>query len=109
MITFVLLPLQENMVQRSASKHHQWRGYMTVLVVHHGIIKSMIIHTAVIQPMINFHLDPPQDCFLMEAMWTMAIRYQLSTLSALDLGRVHHFPHALPQEKDTYCLAEGNQ
>jgi len=109
MNTFVLLSLQDNMVQRSASKHDQWRGYMTVLVVHHGIIQSISIHTAVSWPMINFHLDPPRDCFLMEAKWTLAIRYQLSTLSALDLGRVHHLPHALQPKKDTYCQAEGNR
>jgi len=30
----------------------------------------------------------------------LVIRYQLSTLSALDLDCVHHLPHALLQEKD---------
>jgi hypothetical protein len=109
MNTFVLLPLQESMAQRGACKHDQWRGYMTVLVVNHGIIKSISILTAVIRPMIKFDVDKPRDCFRQEVKWTLAIRYQLSTLSALDLDRVHHLPHALLQEKDTYCLPEGNQ
>jgi hypothetical protein len=109
MNTFVLLPFQESMVQCSASKLEQWRGYMTVLVVHHGCIKSISIHTAVIFPMINFHIDQPLDSFRQKAKWTLAIRYQLSTLSVLDVGRVHQHPHSLLQEKDTYCLAEGNQ
>jgi hypothetical protein len=30
MITFVHLPLQDNMVQRGVYKHDQWQGYMTV-------------------------------------------------------------------------------
>jgi len=43
----VLLPLQESMLQGVADNHDQWRGYMTVLVVNHGIIKSISILTAV--------------------------------------------------------------
>jgi riboflavin transporter FmnP len=50
MNTFVLLPLQESMVQRSTGKHDQWQGYMTILVVNYGIIKSISILTAVILP-----------------------------------------------------------
>jgi hypothetical protein len=103
------LPLQESMAQRGACKHDQWRGYMTVLVVNHGIIESISILTAVIRPMIKFDVDKPRDCFRQEVKWTLAIRHQLSTLSALDLDRVHHLPHALLPEKDTYCLPEGNQ
>jgi len=42
-------------------------------------------------------------------MWMLAIRLQLWTLSELDLDRIHHFLHALLQEKDTCYLLEGNQ
>jgi len=109
MNTFVLLQLQESMAQRGACKHDQWRGYMIILVVNHGIIESISILTAVIRPMMKFDADEPQDCFRQEVKWTLAILYQLSTLSALDLDRVHHLPHALLPEKDTCCLPEGNQ
>jgi len=57
MNAFVLLPLQECMAQRGAGKHDQWQEYMTVLVVNHGIIKSISILTAVIRPMIQFDVD----------------------------------------------------
>jgi len=73
MNTFVLLPLQESMAQRGAGKHDQWRGYMTVLVVNHGIIKSISIPTMVIRPMINFDVDKPRECFRQEAKSTLAI------------------------------------
>jgi len=63
MNSFVLLPLQESMVQRGAGKHDQWRGYIIVLVVNHGIIMSISILTAVIRPMIKFDVDKLQDCF----------------------------------------------
>jgi hypothetical protein len=106
---FVLLPLQHSMAHRSAGKHDQWRGYMTVLVVNHGIIKSIGILTTVIPPRIKFDVDKSRDCFQQEVKWTLAIREQLSTLSALDLRHVHHLPHALLQEKDTYSLPEANQ
>ena len=82
---------------------------MTVLVVNHGIIKSISILTAVIRPMIKFDVDKPRDCLCQEEKLTLVIHYQLLTLSALDLDRVCHLPHALLQEKDTYCLPEGNQ
>jgi len=62
------------MVQRGAGKHDQWRGYMTVLVVIHGIIKSISILTAVIRPMIEYDVDKPRDCFRQEVKWTLAIR-----------------------------------
>jgi hypothetical protein len=71
---FVLLPLQESMVQCGAGKHDQWPGYMTVLVVNHGIIKSISILTAVIRPMIKFDVDKLWDCFRQEVKWTLAIR-----------------------------------
>jgi len=74
MNSFVLLPLQESMAQRSAGKHDQWRGYMTVLVVDHGIIKSISILTAVIRSMIKFDVDKPRHCFRQEVKWTLAIR-----------------------------------
>jgi len=82
---------------------------MTVHVVNHGFIESISILTAVIRQMIKFDVDKARDCFCQEVKWTLAIHYQLSTLSALDLDHVHHLPHALLQEKHTYCLPEGNE
>jgi len=82
---------------------------MTVLVVNNGMIKSISILTAVIHLMIECDVDKPRNCFCQEVKWTLAIRLQLSTLSALALDRIHHLPHALPQEEDTDCLQEGNQ
>jgi len=73
MNTFVLLPLPESMAQRCAGKHDQWQGYMTVLVVIRGIIKSICILTAVIRPMIKWDVDKPRDCFRQEVKWTLAI------------------------------------
>jgi hypothetical protein len=66
MNTFVLLPFQESMAQRGAVNHDQWRGYMTVLVVIHGITKSISILTAVIRPTMQFDTDQPRDCFCQE-------------------------------------------
>ena len=109
MNTFVLLPLHESMASRSAGDHDQWRGYMTVLVINYGMMKSISILTVVIRPMIEFDVDKPRDCFHQGVKWTLAIRYKLSTLSALELDRVQYLPHALLQAKDTYCLPEGNQ
>jgi len=57
MNTLVLLPLQESMAQHGAGKHDQWRGYMTVVVVNHRIMKSINILTTVIRPMMNFDID----------------------------------------------------
>ena len=101
MNAFVLLPLKESMAQCGAAKHDQWRGYMTVLVVNHGIMKSISILTAVIRPMITFDVSNPRDCFRHLVKWTLAIGWQLWTISALDLDRIHHLPHALLKEKDT--------
>jgi len=103
------LPLQENMAQRGAGKHDQWRVYMTILVANDGIIKPISILTAVIGPMMKFDVDQPRDCFRQHVKWTLAILSQLLSPSPLDLDRVHRLPHALQQEKDAYCLPEGNQ
>ena len=51
-----------------------------------------------IRPRIHFDLDKPRDWFGQDVKWTLATGYQLSTLSALDLDRVHHLSHALLQE-----------
>jgi hypothetical protein len=59
---------------------------MTDLVVNHGIIKSITILSAVIRPMIKFDVDKPRDCLVQEIKWTLAIRYQLSTLSEVGFG-----------------------
>jgi hypothetical protein len=74
MNTFVLLRLQESMAQRGAGIHDQWRGYMTILVVIHGMIKSLSILTAVIHPMIKFDVDTQWDCIRQEVKWMLAIR-----------------------------------
>jgi hypothetical protein len=57
------MPLQENIEQLNSGKHDQWRGYITVLVVNHGMIKSITILTAGIRLMIKFDVDHPLDCF----------------------------------------------
>jgi len=85
MNTFVLLTLQESMWHCGACKHDQWRGYMTIHVVNHGIIKSISILTEVIRPMIKPEVDKPQDYFCQDVQWTLEISYQLLTLSVLDL------------------------
>ena len=71
---FVLFPLQESMAQHSAGNRDQWRGYMTVLVVNHGIIEFISIPTAVIHLMTKFDVDKPRDCFPQEVKWSLAIR-----------------------------------
>jgi hypothetical protein len=83
------------MAQRSAGIYDQWRGYMTVLVVNHGIIKSISILSTVIRPMIKFDVDKLRDYIRQEVQCMLSICQQLSTLSALDLDRVQHLPHAL--------------
>jgi hypothetical protein len=60
------MPLQENIEQLNSGKHNQWRGYITVLVVNHGMIKSITILTAVIRLMIKYDVDYPLDCFRQE-------------------------------------------
>jgi riboflavin transporter FmnP len=74
MNAFLLLPLQESMAQPSAGKHDQWEGYMTIVVINVGIIKSISILTGVIGLMVKFHADILQDCFCQEVQWTLAIR-----------------------------------
>jgi hypothetical protein len=66
MITFFILPLQESLAQHGASKHHQWGGYMTVLVVSHGNVKSLSILTAVICLMIKCDVNKLAECVLQE-------------------------------------------
>jgi len=73
MNTFVLLSHPEGMAQHSAGKHAQWRGYVTILVVNHGIINSISILTVVICPMIKLDFDTPWDHFQMQVEWTLAI------------------------------------
>jgi hypothetical protein len=62
------------MAQRSAGKHDLWLGYMTVLVVNCGIIKSISILTAVIRSMIKFAVNTLWDCFRQKVKLTLAIR-----------------------------------
>jgi len=97
------------MAQSGAGKLDQWRGYITILPVNHGIIKSIIVLTAVICPIMKFNVDTLRDCFRSEVKRTLAIGLHLSTLSALDVGQVHHLSHAPLQETDTDCMPEGNQ
>jgi hypothetical protein len=73
MNTFVHLPLQESMAQRSAGTHDLWLGYMTVLVVNCGIIESISILTAVIRSMIKFAVNKPWDCFRQKVKLMLAI------------------------------------
>jgi hypothetical protein len=73
MDTFVPLPLQVNMAQCGAGTYDQWRGYITVLVINHGIIKSILILTAVVHPMIKSDVDELWDCFCQEVKWMLAI------------------------------------
>jgi hypothetical protein len=47
---------------------------MTILVVNHGIVKSISILIAVIHPMMKFDVDKQQDCLHPEVQWTPAIR-----------------------------------
>jgi hypothetical protein len=70
---FVLLPLQESIAQHGAGKHDQWRGYMTVLVINHTIIKSISILTAVICSMVKFEVDKLRDCLRQKVKRTLAI------------------------------------
>jgi len=73
MNSFVLLPLPESMAQHSVGRHDQRRGYMNVLVVNHGIKKSIRRLTEVIHPMKYCDVDTPQDCISQEVKWTLAI------------------------------------
>jgi len=71
---FVLLPLHERRALGSAGQHDPCRGYMTVVVVIHAIIKSISILTAVICPMIEFDVDKLWDSCCQEVKWTLGIR-----------------------------------
>lgn len=62
------------MAQRSAGKHDEWQGYITVHVVNHGIITSIRMLTAGICPIIIFDIDTHQDCVPKEVKWMVAIR-----------------------------------
>jgi len=73
MKTIVLLALQESMAQRSAGKQDQWPGYMTILVVNHGLAKSISILTMVVPPMIQFQIDTLHDSSSQEEKWTLAL------------------------------------
>jgi hypothetical protein len=82
---------------------------MTVLVINHGIIKSISILRVVICTMTPFDVDTLQDCFRLEVKCMLDISYQRSTLPMLDLGRVHYLPHALLPENGTSSLGGGNE
>jgi hypothetical protein len=73
MNTFVLLTHKESMVQCRAGTHDQWRGYMTILVVNHGIVKSISLLTTVIRLMMKCNVDSLRDCFPQKVKWTLAI------------------------------------
>jgi len=72
-------------------------------------MKSISILLTVIGPVIKFDVDKQRDDFRQELRLTLGFREQLSTFSALDLGRIHDIPHALPQENCNYSLPQGNQ
>jgi hypothetical protein len=61
------------MAQLGAGKRNQWRGYMTILIVNHGIIKSICILTAAIRLLIEFYVDQPLDYFCQEVKWMLAV------------------------------------
>jgi hypothetical protein len=74
------------MAQIGAGKHDQWQGNMTVIVVNHGIKKSISIFTVVIRLTRNVNVDKPCVYFGQEVKGMLAIRPQLSTLYVLHLG-----------------------
>ena len=82
---------------------------MIVLVVTHGNIKAVVTLAAVIRTMIKLDVDTLQHCFREEIQCTLAVSFELPTLSALDLTRVHYLPYAPLPDKDTHSLPEGNQ
>jgi hypothetical protein len=63
MNSFVLLPLQECMVQHGAGNNNQWRRNVTILVVNYGIIQSISVLTAVLWPRIKCQVDKLRGCF----------------------------------------------
>jgi hypothetical protein len=46
---------------------------MTIIVVNHGIMKSISILTTVISPMIKFDVDIPRNCFRQVVEWALAM------------------------------------
>jgi len=46
---------------------------MNVVVINDGSIKSIIILTVVIRPIIKFDSDTLQDCFRQAEQWMLAI------------------------------------
>ena len=75
MNTIVVSPLQESIAHHGACKHDQWRGYMTILVVNHGIIESISILTVVIRSMTKFDVNKLRDGFCYQVKLTLATRY----------------------------------
>jgi len=73
MNTFVLLPHQESQALCSAGKHDQWPGYMTVLVVNHGIWKSFCLHNTVIHKRGKCVVDMQRNCSSQDWTWVVAI------------------------------------
>ena len=73
MNNFVHLPLKESMIQCGAGKHDQWRGYLTVHVVNHGITNFIRILTTVIRLMIKCDVDNARDSFCQNVKWRLAI------------------------------------
>jgi hypothetical protein len=80
---------------------------MTVLVVNHGIIKSISILTMVVRSMMKSDVDTASACFCRELQVIQANFKLVSTHSALDLDRVHNLPHALLQEKILFISRKG--
>jgi hypothetical protein len=103
------LRLQESMAKHSAGYHDQWKRYMTVFVIKHGMIQSVRTLATVYRPRKRFDIDTLQDIISYEGNWALVIFQQLFTFAALHLNRVYHLPHALLQDKDSDCQPEGNQ
>jgi hypothetical protein len=57
--------------------------------------------------MIKFDLDNAWYCFCKEVKWTLAIRWQVWTISVLDFNRVPHHAHTLIQEKILSVCQKG--
>jgi hypothetical protein len=84
--------------QHAAGNHEQSQGFVTILVINNGIITYISILTVGICHMTIFHIDKPQESFLQEVKWTLAICSELSTHSGLDLCCIRHLAHALIHE-----------
>jgi len=97
------------MVQCAAGKHDQWQLYMTIIVISHGIIKCICIHTAVIHLMMKCDAASPCDRFRHNVKWMLAVSLQHSTMSVLDFDHMHDPPPTLHQDTDTYRLVNVNQ